>query len=323
VESAPPVEPSLLRSTRRVADRFGDVLLHALSGAAALFALVLVIAIAWKLVDGAWPAVSDFGFSFVTDRVWNPVTSQFGALDFIYGTVYTSFLAVLLAAPISIAIGLYLSELAPNAVRGVVGALVEMLAAIPSVILGLWGILVLGPFVKDSLGPWLDSVFGWTPFFSGFPGQTGYLPAVLVLTIMIVPISSSICRELFSSVPRDLKEGALALGATRWEMVRGVVLHYTRGGVVSAVVLGLGRAIGEAIAVTQVIGGQTGIHLDLFANGDTLASRIAAQYQGAATNIQIASLVYLALILLVFSLVTNFVALMIARRFERQLAGGI
>jgi phosphate transport system permease protein len=318
-----PAELDVLRSTRRVADRFGDLLLHALSAAAALFALALVVAIAWKLVDGAWPAVTHFGFGFVTDRVWNPVTNEFGALDFIYGTVYTSFLAVLIAAPISIAIGLYLSELAPSGVRGVVGSLIEMLAAIPSVILGLWGILVLGPFVKDHLGPWLDDVFGWTPFFSGFPGQTGYLPAVVVLTIMIIPISSAICRELFLTVPRDVKEGALALGATRWEMVRSVVLHYTRGGVVSAIVLGLGRAIGEAIAVTQVIGGQTGISLNLFANGDTLASRIAAQYQGAATNIQIASLVYLALILLVFSLVTNFAALMIARRFERQLAGGI
>jgi phosphate transport system permease protein len=322
VESAPAAPLDRLRTSRRVGDRVGDLLLHGLSAAAALFAFALVVAIAWKLVDGAWPAVSDFGLGFVTGRVWNPVTSEFGALDFIFGTVYTSFFAVLIAAPISIAIGLYLTELAPSGVRDIVGALVEMLAAIPSVILGLWGILVLGPFVKDHVGPWLDDVFGWTPFFSGTPGQTGYLPAVIVLTIMIVPISSAICRELFLSVPRDLKEGALALGATRWEMVRSVVLHYTRGGVVSAIVLGLGRAIGEAIAVTQVIGGQTGINLNLFANGDTLASRIAAQYQGAATNIQIASLVYLALILLVFSLVTNFIALMIARRFERQLAGG-
>jgi phosphate transport system permease protein len=139
---------------------------------------------------------------------------------------------------------------------------------------------------------------------------------------MVVPISSSICRELFLSVPRDLEEGAIALGATRWEMVRDVVLSYTRGGVVAAIVLGLGRAVGEAIAVTQVVGGQTGIHLSLFATGDTLASRIAAQYQGAASNIQIASIVYLAVILLVFSLVVNFAAQLVVKRFEFQRTGG-
>jgi phosphate transport system permease protein len=144
-----------------------------------------------------------------------------------------------------------------------------------------------------------------------------------VLTIMVVPITSSICRELFLSVPRDLEQAALALGATRWEMVRGVVLHYTRGGVVAAVILGLGRAVGEAIAVTQVIGGQTGIHWSLFATGDTLASRIAAQYQGAASNLQVASIVYLAAILLAISLVANFTALLIVRRFELSRAGGL
>ncbi len=319
--ATPSAEPSLLRSTRRRVDRLGDPILYGVTALASLFAVVLVGAIAWKLAQDAWPAISEFGLQFVAGRVWNPVTSEFGALDFVFGTVYTSLLAVLLAAPISIAIGLYLSELAPRGARGVVGSLVEMLAAVPSVILGLWGILVLGPVVKDDLGPWLQDVFGWTPFFRGTPGLTGYLPAVIVLTIMIVPISSAICRELFLSVPNDLEEGALALGATRWEMVRGVVLPYTKGGVVAAIILGLGRAIGEAIAVTQVIGGQTGISLDLLANGDTLASRIAAQYQGAATSIQIASLVYLALILLVFSLVTNFIALLVVRRFERQHAG--
>jgi phosphate transport system permease protein len=310
--------------TRKLYDRIGDVALHAITAVAAAAAVILVAAIAYKVVRGAWPAIDQFGLGFVYHQAWNPVTNQFAALDFIYGTALTSFVAVLIAAPVSIAIGLYLSELAPRRIRGIVGSLVEMLAAVPSVVLGLWGILVLGPFVAHHLAPFLHRTLGWTPFFSGDPPQngSGYLSAILVLTIMVIPITSSICRELFLSVPRDLEQAALALGATRWEMVRGVVLNYTRGGVVAAVILGLGRAIGEAIAVTQVIGGQTGIHWSLFSTGDTLASRIAAQYQGAASNLQIASIVYLAAILLVVSLLANFTAQLIVQRFEFQRTGG-
>ena len=199
-----------------------------------------------------------------------------------------------------------------------------MLAAIPSVVIGLWGIFVLAPFVKDPLEPFLHSWFGWIPLFSGQPSPTGlgYLTAAIVLTIMVLPITASIARELFLNVPRDLEEAALALGMTRWEMIRGVVLPYTKSGLIAAIILGLSRAIGEAIAVTQVIGGTLGIHISLFANGDTLASRIASQYQGADSNIQVAALVYLALILLVISLITNLVAQLIVRRFEFQRTGG-
>jgi phosphate transport system permease protein len=316
--------PATLPRTRRFGDRIGDGLLHALTAAAAALAVVVVLSIAWKVLDGARPALDKFGVGFLVHQGWNPVTNDYAALDFIVGTALTSFGAVLLAAPLSIAIGLYLSELAPRGVRGIVGSLVEMLAAIPSVVLGLWGILVLGPFVAQHLGPFLAGHFGWIPIFAGDPTQngSGQLTAILVLTIMVVPITSSICRELFLSVPNDLEQGAIALGATRWEMVRDVVLQYTKGGVVAAVVLGLGRAIGEAIAVTQVIGGQTGIHASVFATGDTLASRIAAQYQGAASDLQVAAIVYLAAILLVISLVTNFGAQLIVKRFEFHRVGG-
>ena len=307
---------------RRIGDRIGDLLLHGVTGAAALTALVVVGLLVYELVKQAWPAITEFGFGFVTSRAWDPVRGHFGALDFIYGTAFTSFIAVLIAAPLAIAIALFLSELAPPGVRGVVGALVEMLAAVPSVVIGLWGIFVLGPFVQTHLGPFLGRSLGFLPFFKGTPQLTGYLPAVIVLTIMIIPITASIARELFLGVPRDLEEAALALGATRWEMIRGVVLPHTRGGLVAAVMLGLGRAVGEAIAVTQVIGDTLGIHLSLFRNGDTLASRIAAQYQAADTNIQIAALVYLALVLLVFSLITNVAAQLIVRRFELQRIGG-
>jgi phosphate transport system permease protein len=306
-----------LESRRRLSDRIGDAALRYITAAAAAGSVALIGLIIYKVVDGARPSISRFGIAFVWRETWNAVTNQFGALDFIFATAYTTGFAVLFAAPVSIAIGLYLSELAPRGMRGVVGSLVEMLAAIPSVVLGLWGILVLAPVVHDQFGPWLNTAFGWLPFFASRPisGSTMFT-AVLVLTIMIVPITASISRDLFAQVPPDIKEGALGLGLTRWEMIRGVVLPYTRGGLIAAILLGGGRAVGEAIAVTQVIGTTAHLTADLFQTGDTLASRIAAQYQAAASNLQVASLFYLGVILLVMSLVTNFAAQIIVRRFE-------
>jgi len=229
-----------------------------------------------------------------------------------------------IAAPLAIAIALFLTELAPRALRAPVTALIETLAAIPSVVIGLWGILVLGPILRDHVEPALHSALGFIPLF-GEPASTGssIFTAIVVLTIMILPIVASISRELFLGVPHDLKEGALALGTTRWEMVRGVVFPYARGGVAAAMILGLGRAIGEAIAVTQVIGGGLGIQWNLFATGDTLASKIAASYQGAQSNIQVASLIYLGLILLVFSLIMNLSAQAIVRRSNRRQGIGV
>jgi phosphate transport system permease protein len=195
-----------------------------------------------------------------------------------------------------------------------VAILVDLLAAIPSVILGLWGIIVLGPFMGNTLEPALHSAFGWIPLFGGTPSPYGMLTAALILAIMAVPIVSAVTREVFETTPSELKEGAYALGATRWEMVRMVILPYGRPGVVGAVILGLGRALGEAIAVTQVIGNTPQIHASLFDSAGTLAAQIASQYQGATTNLQIASLVYLAAILLVIALVVNTAARLIVRR---------
>jgi phosphate transport system permease protein len=315
--ASPPGRIALGR--RRLGDRIGDGLLHVVTAAAALGVLVVVGLLVYELIRQSKLSISEFGIGFLTSRVWDPVTGEFGALDFVYGTAYTSFVAVLIAAPAAIAISLFLTELAPRGIRTVIATLVELLAAIPSVVIGLWGIFVLGPFVQNHLGPFLERWFGFLPFFKGTPQLTGYLPAVIVLAVMILPITAAVARELFLTVPRDLKEAALALGATRWEMIRGVVLPQTRGGLVAAIMLGLGRAIGEAIAVTQVIGGTLGIHISLFENGDTIGSRIAAQYQAAATNIHTSALVELALVLLVFSLTTNVAAQVIVRRFERQL----
>jgi phosphate transport system permease protein len=315
--SAVPSEYSLRKSTRRLGDRIGDFALRAITLLAALAAVVLLGAIVWKVLNLAWPAIQDYGLSFVTGKTWDPVNKVFGALPFIYGTAMSSLIALVLATPLAIAIALWLSELAPGGVRGIVGSLVEMLAAIPSVVLGLWGILVLGPFLANHLEPWLHDKLGFIPIF-GAPSATGtgLFTAGLILTIMVVPIIASICRELFLQVPNELEEGALALGATRWEMVRGVILPSTRTGIAAAIILGLGRALGEAIAVTQVIGGGTTISWNLFGPIDTLASKIAASYQGAGSGLEQSSLLYLAAILLVIGLITNFLAQVIVRVFD-------
>lgn len=306
---------------RRRAIRVGDLALGSLTLLAALTGVVLVGLITWEVIGAARPAISEYGLGFLTERTWDPVKSVFGALPFLYGTAVTSLGALLLAAPVSIAIALFLTELAPRWLAGPIGALVEMLASVPSVVIGLWGILVLGPWVRDTFEVWLNDNLGFIPIFAGEPALAGMLPAILVLTMMMIPIISAICRELFLTVPRELKESVLALGTTRWEMIKGVVFPYARAGIAAAMILGLGRAVGEAIAVTQVIGGFTQIPTSLFEPGDTLASRIAAQYQGADTDIHVAAIIYLAVILLIFSLVVNLLAQLIVRRVAARHAG--
>ena len=325
--SAADITPDATRrpfAGRRV--RFGDLALQGVAGAAAAAATGLVGLIAWKLIEGSWPSITKFGVHFVTRVAWNPVIGKeaFGAASFLFGTAVTSLIALALAAPLAIGVALFLTELAPRALRAPVTALVETLAAIPSVVIGLWGIYVLGPILRDHVEPSLHSALGFIPLF-GPPSSSGssIFTAIVVLTIMILPIVASITRELFLGVPREQKEGALALGTTRWEMVRGVMFPYARGGIAAALILGLGRAVGEAIAVTQVIGGGVFIHWNLFDTGDTLASKIAASYQGAATNLEVASLVYLALILLVFSLLANLSAQWVVRRVGRRQGIGL
>lgn len=297
-------------------DRVGDPVLKAVTFIASAVAVAVLGVIAYELVTGSRLAFHSFGLGFLTSQVWDDVHGQFGALSLIFGTAVTAGLAILIATPLAIAIALFLTELAPKPVRALLGALVEMLAAIPSVILGLWGLLVMGPYVKDQLEPFLSATLGFLPFFQGAHYTVGVLSAVLVLTIMVVPIIASVTRELFATVPPELREGALALGATRWEMVRGVLLPAARPGILAAVALGFGRAVGEAMAVLMVMGGAIGIHASLFAFGDTLAARIAGQYAGADTNIQISSLVYLAAILLVISLAVNIGAQLLIRPID-------
>lgn len=312
--SPDPQALSVARARRSLADRIGDPTLRSLTVLASLAAVVLLVLIVYKVFAQAGESFSHFGLSFIWKTEWNPVTKRFGAADFLYGTAVSTFAAILIAAPMSIAIALFLTELAPRQIRRPVGVLVELLAAIPSVVLGLWGIIVLSPVLIKTIEPALKSVLGWIPLFSGEASPVGMLPAILILTIMAVPIISAVTREVFETVPGDLKEGALALGATRWEMVKMVILPYSRTGIVGATILGLGRALGEAIAVTMVIGHTEHISADLFGPADTLASRLASEYLGATSSLQISSLAYLAAILLVLALIVNVIARLIVRR---------
>lgn len=313
----------LARARRGAVDRVGDPALRALTLLASVAALVILGLIVYKVFDGASESFSHFGLGFITATEWNPVTREFGAGYFLFGTAVSSFAALLIAAPVSIAIALFLTELAPRRARRPVATLVELLAAIPSVVLGLWGLIVLAPALNNTIEPAVKSVLGWIPLFSGTTSGVGMFTAILILTIMTVPIISAVTRELFETVPAELKEGALALGATRWEMVRMVVLPYARSGIVGAVILGLGRALGEAIAVTLVIGHTAGIQASLFHPADTLASRIASEYQGATSSLQISALTYLAAILLVLSLLANVAARLIVRRTRVRPSPGL
>jgi len=299
--------------------RLGDLLLQGVAAGAVIYTLVLLGLIAWKVIQGARLSLSTLGLGFVTTVGWDPVHDHFGAAVFLFGTAVTSIGALLLATPLALGIALFLTELAPGWIRGPVTALVETLAAIPSVVIGLWGIIVLGPVLRDHVMPALHSALGFIPLFGPVGTQFSIFTAIVVLTIMILPIISSISRELFLGVPAELKEAALGLGTTRWEMVRGVVFPYARGGVAAAMILGLGRAVGEAIAVSMVIGSfDNGISWNLFNPGDSIAGKLANEYATANPGLETSSLFYLALILLVFSLVISFLAQVIVRRVAKR-----
>jgi phosphate transport system permease protein len=303
------------RKPARRASGAGDRVLYVVCAFAALVAVVVIVEVIYQVISGASPSINRFGLGFVFHTAWKPNLFIFGAGEMLEATLVTSFMALVLATPLGIAIGLFLAMLAPPRVRAVIGPLVEMLAAIPSVVLGLWGVIVLAPFVAQDVEPFLHGAFGFIPLF-GPPQTTGLsvFTAGLVLTIMVVPIIASLSRDLFLSVPRDLQDGAAALGATRWEIIRGVVLPTTSSGVIAAALLGLGRALGEAVAVALVIGGGSTIHRSIFGPGTTGAARIIEEIESLDNNLHLASLFYLALILLVLGVLTNLLAQAIARR---------
>jgi phosphate transport system permease protein len=275
------------------------------------FAIVMVtilVALVIILTRDAMPAINKFGFAFITNTMWNPVTDVFGALPAIYGTLVTSLIGLLIAVPISFGAAIFLVELAPNWLKGPASFVIEMLAAIPSVIIGLWGLYVLVPFVRHPIEKWLGSHLGGLPFFQGPPFGVGFLAAGLVLAIMTIPIITAVTRDAMKAVPNEQREAMYALGATRWEVINKAVLPYCRTGMVGGVILGLGRALGETMAVTMVIGNSNKLTASLFSPGTTIASTIASQFGEASTGVQTGSLIELALILFGVTLIVNVIA---------------
>jgi phosphate transport system permease protein len=272
-----------------------------------LFAL-LIIALFIMLVLGSWPSIVKFGPSFIWKSEWDPITSKFGALPMIYGTVATSFIAIALAAFVGIMAAVFLADFAPRWFATPLSFLIELLAAVPSVVYGLWGLFVLAPFVRTAIGPALQHVFGWLPIFAGPIYGVGLLTGGIILALMIVPTVTAISRDVIAAIPRDLREASASLGTTKWETATRVVLPAARVGIFGACVLALGRALGETIAVTMVIGNRPEISASLFAPSYTLASVIANEFTEATSSIYISALIELGLILFVVSMVVNALA---------------
>lgn len=301
--------------------RWGDPMfrLVALSFAATVAAIfVLILA---QMLKASLPAIRHFGFSFLTGTVWNPVSEVFGGLPFLYGTVVSSLVALVIAIPLSLGVAIFLAEIAPLRVRGPAGLLVELLAAIPSVVYGLWGIFVLIPWLRSVVEPLLGRYLGFIPLFQGPPLGVGMLAAGVILAIMITPIISAIAREVLLAVPRAQREAMMALGATRWEAIRTVVLPYGRGGIIGGTLLGLGRALGETMAVTMVIGNRPDIAISLFAPGYTSAAVIANEFAEATGDLHLAALVEVGLLLFVVTALVNALARLVVWRVTRSMRG--
>ena len=292
------------RGSGRTADNsFAAVVLAC---ACSIFAIVLcIVAI---LVVRSHLSLVQFGWKFFTGQAWDPVSGNFGALPFIYGTITTSLLALLIAVPLALGVAVFVTELCPRPLRAPISFLTELLAAIPSVVYGLWGIFVLVPLVRDVVGPFLAKTLGWTGFFQGTNFGVGMLTASIVLSIMILPIISSLTRDIMLAVPNSQREAVLALGATKWEMIRIGVLRNSRIGIVGAVMLGLGRALGETMAVTMVIGNNPQIVKSLFAPGYTLASVIANEFSEATGDMYLSALIEIGLALFLVTIVVNAIA---------------
>jgi phosphate transport system permease protein len=286
----------------------GDAVFKLLTWCMAMLVFVLVILLGWELFQGSRPSLQQFGWSFLIHAEWNPVRGDFGALPFVCGTLVSSVLGLLMALPLSVATAIYLTELAPGWVRQPAVSLIEMLAAIPSVILGLWGMVVLVPWLSAHPYPLLQKVFGFLPFFRGHIYGPCLLSAAVIVAIMIVPVITSILREIFRAVPDAQREAAFALGATRWEVTRLAVLKGSRRGIFGAAMLGLGRALGETMAVTMVVGNSTVISPSLFAPGCTLASGLATEFAEATDDMYLSALFELGLVLLLVTIVTNILA---------------
>jgi len=297
---------------------WGDAIFRGLTASFAAGIAVIFIAIILVLWQQSQPSIQKFGFPFLFTKTWNPVHEQFGALIPIAGTLLTTFLALLFAIPLSLGIALFLAELAPHWLRTPFGTAIELLAAIPSIVYGMWGLFVLGPLMADYVQPFLKSTLGFLPFFSGSSMGIGMLTAGLVLTLMIIPFISSVTRDVFLMVPQPLKEAAYGLGCTTWEVVRDVMIPYGRKGIAGAVFLGMGRALGETMAVTFVIGNAYHLSWSLLAPGNSIASTLANEFTEADGQIYLSSLIELGLVLFLITLII----LSLAQVWLRRSAAG-
>jgi phosphate transport system permease protein len=302
--------------------RIGDGAFRLLTRAAAIGVLVILGGVILSLMSGSLPALRAFGLNFLVEERWNPVTEKFGALAPIYGTLVTSFIAMLIAVPVGLLIAVFLTELCPVWLRRPVGIAIELLAGIPSIIYGIWGLFVFAPFLQETLQPFLIAVFGDIPvlsaLFAGPPYGIGMLTAGLILAIMVLPFVTSISRDVFEAVPPVLKEAAYGIGCTTWEVVRYVVLPYTRVGVIGGVMLGLGRALGETMAVTFVIGNAHRVSASLLAPGTTISATIANEFTEAVGDLYTSSLIALGLILFVITFIVLAIARYLLLRIERR-----
>ena len=300
----------------------GDAIFAAVALLFGLLLLVIMVGIIFELWVQSSVAREQFGWSFLTSTAYNPGAEEYGALTFIYGTLVTAFVAILLAGPMGVGIAAYLVEIAPVRVGRTVGFVVELLAAVPSIVYGLWGFFALAPFLREFVVPPLQGVLGWTPLFTGnFPAATVFT-ASIVLAIMILPTVAAVSRDVLRAVPRDQREGMLALGATRWEMFSRAVLPYAANGVLGAVILGLGRAAGETMAVTFLIGNSPKIFTSLFDQGATASSQIAGQFPEAG-GLTLSFLITLGLILFVITLIINVSARIVVSLVTRVPKGGV
>ena len=313
--------PARMKGPRFRRSGYNDNIFSNLTLFFAIVIVVILAALVFILTRDAMPAINKFGFAFITNTMWNPVTDVFGALPAIYGTLVTSLIGLLIAIPISFGAAIFLVELAPNWLKGPASFIIEMLAAIPSVIIGLWGLYVLVPVVRHPIEKWLGSHLGNLPFFQGPPFGVGFLAAGLVLAIMTIPIITAVSRDSMKAVPNEQREAMYALGATRWEVINKAVLPYCRTGMVGGVILGLGRALGETMAVTMVIGNSNKLTASLFSPGTTIASTIASQFGEASTGVQTGSLIELALILFGVTLIVNVIARTLVWRMTSLKAG--
>ncbi len=311
---------SFFRSSRSKLS--GDFIFEAVVGLFALGIIVLAFLLFRELFIESQLSRNTFGAGFLAGSTWDPVDEVFGSLPFIFGTLVSSFLALLIAVPFSIGIAIYLSELAPEKLRTPLSFIIELLAAVPSVIIGLWGIFILAPFMRDYLAPPLSTYLGFLPLFQGPMYGLSMLTGGVILAIMIVPITSSVSREVIMTVPTQQREAALALGATGWETTRIAVLPYARSGIFGAVILGFGRAIGETMAVTMVIGNSPRISESLFSPSYTMASVIANEFVEATSKLYISSLIEIGFLLLVISVIINIAARILVWKLLKVEGGG-